>query len=96
MDLLKNDLDFSISSRFLKKRDVFCQFDMIVKFMTEKLGQNQITTLYLYILLYMNIKRPSIVKKENKILQKLKCNRDIVFTHSDKGNGVVRLKRRIY
>ena len=61
MDLLKNDLDFSISSRFLKKRDAFCQFNMIAKFMTEKLEENRITTLYLYVLLYMNIKRSSIV-----------------------------------
>ena len=45
MDLLKNGLDFSIPPRFLKKNDVFCQFDMIGKFMTQELEDNQISTL---------------------------------------------------
>ena len=45
MDLLKNGLDFSIPPRFLKKTDVFCQFDMIGKFMTQELEDNQISTL---------------------------------------------------
>ena len=40
MDLLKNGLDFSILSRFLKKTDVFCQFDMIAKFMMLELEDN--------------------------------------------------------
>ena len=44
MDLLKYGLDFSIPPRFLKKTDVFCQFDMIAKFMTQKLEDNQIST----------------------------------------------------
>ena len=44
MDLLKNGLDFSIPPRFLKKTDVFCQFDMIAQFMTEELEDNQIST----------------------------------------------------
>ena len=44
MDLLKNSLDFSIPPRFWKKTDVFCQFDMIAKFMTQELEDNQIPT----------------------------------------------------
>ena len=44
MNLLKNGLDFSIPPRFLKKTDVFCQFDMIAQFMTEELEDNQIST----------------------------------------------------
>ena len=34
--------------------------------------------------------------KKHKILQKLKCNKDIVITHPDKGNGVVILNRDEY
>ena len=34
--------------------------------------------------------------KKHKILQKLKCNTDIVITHPDKGNGVVNLNRDKY
>ena len=34
--------------------------------------------------------------KKHKILQKLKCNKDIVITHPDKGNGVVILDRDEY
>ena len=30
------------------------------------------------------------------ILQRLKCNNDIVITHSDKGDGIVILNRRVY
>ena len=37
MDLLKNSLEFSIPPNFLKKTDVFCQFDMIAKFMTREI-----------------------------------------------------------
>ena len=44
MDLLKNGLEFSIPPRFLKKTDVFCQFDMIGKFMMQELEDNQIST----------------------------------------------------
>ena len=44
MDLLKNGLEFSIPSKFLKKTDVFCQFDMIAKFMTQELDDNQAPT----------------------------------------------------
>ena len=41
MDLLKNGLEFSIPPRFLKKIDVFWQFDMVLKFMTQELDDNQ-------------------------------------------------------
>ena len=34
--------------------------------------------------------------KKRKIIQKLKCNKDIVVTHPDKGNGVVILNRDEY
>ena len=44
MDLLKNSSELSIPPRFLKKTDVFCQFDMIAKFMTQELDDNQTIT----------------------------------------------------
>ena len=44
MDLSKNGLDFLIPPRFLKKTDVFCQFNMTAKFMTKGLKDNQIFT----------------------------------------------------
>ena len=44
MDLLKNCLEFSIPLRFLKKTVVFSQFDMIPKFMTQELDDNQTST----------------------------------------------------
>ena len=44
MGLLKTCLNFSIPLRFLKKTDVSCQFDMIAKFMTQELEDNQIAT----------------------------------------------------
>ena len=34
--------------------------------------------------------------KKHKILQKLKCNKDIVTTHSDKDDSVVNLNRDEY
>ena len=34
IELLKNGLNFSIPPKFIKKTDVFCQFDMIAKFLT--------------------------------------------------------------
>ena len=44
MGLLETCLHFSIPLRFLKKTDVSCQFDMIAKFMTQELEDNQIAT----------------------------------------------------
>ena len=44
MDLSKNGLEFSIPPRVLKKTDVFSQFDMIAKFMTQELDDNQTST----------------------------------------------------
>ena len=44
MDLLKNDLEFSIPPKILKKTDVFCEFDMFAKFMTQELDDSQTST----------------------------------------------------
>ena len=102
MDLLKNGLEFSILPKFLKKNNVFCQFDMIAKFMTQELDDNQ-TSIQLKNELsqmansYVYKDTPSFNSlKKHKILQKLRCNKDIVITHLDKGNGIVILKRDEY
>ena len=102
MDLLKNGLDFSILKRFLKKTDVFCQSDMIAKFMTQELEDNQISTrlkneqskmanshVYKYTPSFNSLKK-------HKILQNVKCDKDIVITHPGKGNGVAILNRDEY
>ena len=102
MDLSKNGLEFSIPPRVLKKTDVFSQFDMIVKFMVQELDDNQTSTRLKNKLpqmanSYVYKYKPSFNSlKKYKILQKLKCNKDIVITHSGKGNGIVILNRKEY
>ena len=102
MDLLKNGLEFSIPPRFLKKIDVCCQFDMVLKFMTQELDDNQTSNrlkneLSQMANSYVYKYTPSFNSlKKRKIIQKLKCNKDIVVTHPDKGNGVVILNRDEY
>ena len=102
MDLLKSGLEFSIPPRFLKKIDVFFQFDMIAKFMTQELDDKQTSTrlkneLSQMANTYVYKYTPSFNSlKKHKILQILKCNKDIVITHPDKGNGVVILNRDEY
>ena len=41
--LLKNGLNFSIPLKFIKKRGVFCQFDMTAKFMTKVIEENEVS-----------------------------------------------------
>ena len=41
MDLVKNGLELPIPPKFVKKTAVFSQFDIIVKFMTQELDDNQ-------------------------------------------------------
>ena len=78
IDLLKNSSELSIPPRFLKKTDVFCQFDMIAKFMTQELDDNQTITrlkneLSQIANSYVYKYKPSFNSlKKHKILQKLK------------------------
>ena len=44
IDILKNGLNFSIPPKFIKKTDVFCQFDMIAKFLTKDIVKNEVST----------------------------------------------------
>ena len=70
--------------------------------MTQELDDNQISTrlkkeLSQMANSYVYKYTPSFNSLKNyKILQKLKCNKDIVITHPGKGNGVVILNRGEY
>ena len=101
--LLKNGLEFSIPPMFLKKTDVFCQFDMIGKFMTQELEDNEISTrlkneLSQMFNSYVYKYTPSFNSlKKHKILRKLKCNKDTVITHLEKKQWRSYFKqRRVY
>ena len=102
IDLLKNGLNFSIPPKFIKKTDVFCQFDMIAKFVTKDIEENEVSTQLkselthlanCYIYKYTPSK--SSLKK-HKILQKLRSQKDIIITHPHKDNGIVILNKSDY
>ena len=74
---------------------------MAGKFMTQELDNNQISTqlkneLSQMANSYVYKYTPSFNSlRKYKILQKLKCNTDIVITHPDKDNCLVILIRRV-
>ena len=49
IDLFKNGLNFSIPPNFEKETDVFCQYDMIAKFLTKDIEENELMHLLLQI-----------------------------------------------
>ena len=78
---------------------------MIAKFMMQELDDNQTSTrsknelsqmansyVYKYTPSFNSLKKHKILQK----FKKLKCNKDIVIAHPDKGNGVVILNRDKY
>ena len=102
IDLSKNGLNFSISPKFIKKTDSFCQFDMISKFLTRDIEKNEVSTQLkselthlanFYIYKY-TLSKSSL--KKHKMLQILRSQKDIIITHPDKGNGIVILNRSDY
>ena len=102
IDLLKNGLNFSITPKFMKKTDVFCQFDIIAKLLTEDIEENEISAKLkselthlanCYIYKYTSSKSSLT---EHKILQKLRSQKDIIIAHPDKGNGNVILNESDY
>ena len=102
IDLLKNGFNFSIPPEFIKKTDVFCQFNMIAKFLTKEIEENEVSTQLKSELshlancyIYKYTPNESSLKK-HKILEKLRSQKDIIITHSGKGNGVVILNRSDY
>ena len=102
IDLLKNGLNFSIPPKFIKKTDVFCQFDMIAKFLTKDIEENEVSaqlkselTHLANCYIYKYTPSKSSIKK-HKILQILRSQNNIIITHPDKGNGIVILNRSDY
>ena len=85
----------------MKKPDVFCQFDMIAKFMTEGIEgievstqlKNELTHLANCYIYKYTPNQSSL--KRHKILQKVRSQKDITITHPDrdKANGIVILNR---
>ena len=97
IDLLKNGLNFSIPPKFKKKTHLFCQFDMIAKFLTNDIEENEVSTQLkseLTRLANCYIYKSSL--KKHKFLQKLTSQNNIIITHPDKGNGIVILNRSDY
>ena len=81
IDLLKNGLNFSIPPVFIKKTEVFCQFDMITKFLTNDIEENEVSTQLKSELtrlansyIYRYTPSKSSLKK-HKILQKLRSQK---------------------
>ena len=66
---------------------------MIAKFMTQELDHNQTSTRLKNGLSQMGNSYVYKYTPSHKILQKLKCNKDIVITHPDKSNGILILNR---
>ena len=78
---------------------MFCQFDVITKFLTKAIEENEVSTqlksklthlVNCYSYKYTPNKFPL---KKQKILQKLRSQKDIIITHPGKGNGIVILNR---
>ena len=102
LDILKNGLSFSIPPAFLKKTDVFAQFDMINKFMTKELKDAKNSPILKSELshlansyVYKYSPSQSTLKKHG-VLKRLRSNKDIVILRPDKGNGIVVLNRTDY
>ena len=78
---------------------MFCQFDMIAKFLSKDIEENvqlksELTHLAnCYTYKYIHSK---FSLKKHKILQKLRSENNIIITHPDKGNGIVILNRSDY
>ena len=102
LELLKNGLSFSLPPNYIRKTDVFTQFEMISRFMCNELTDDKLAPRLkselshlanCYVYKYTPSK--SILKKHG-ILKKLRNNKDIVIMRPDKGNGVVVMDRIDY
>ena len=103
IDFLKNSLKFFIPLKFIKKKkDVFCQFDLIAKLMTKDIEKNEVSAQWKSELLHLpncyiykyTLSKSSL--KKHKILQKLRSQKNIIIAYPDKGNGLVILNRSAY
>ena len=76
---------------------------MIAKFLTKDIEENGISaelkselTHLANCYIYKYTPSKSSLKKNHKILQKLRSQNNIIITHPDKGNGIVLLNRSDY
>ena len=94
-NILKYGLGSSIPPERLSRTDVFVNFDLIHRYLTEKLkSRDDESSLrsnlsHLANSYYSNYKPTRADLKKHGILKKLRNNKDIVILRPDKGNGVV-------
>ena len=81
---------------------MFCQFDMIAKFLTKNIEENEVSTQLkcemthlANVYIYKYTPSQSSLEK-HKILQKLRSQKDIIITQPDKSNGIAILNRSDY
>ena len=101
-DSLMNGLNYGISPPFVSKSDIFTTFEMINRFATSELKNDDLKAdlkteiSYLAHQYHSSYKPTSSSLKKHRILKKLRNNKNIIITRPDKGNGVVILERDKY
>ena len=101
-NILKYGLGNSIPPERLSRTDVFVNFDLIHRYVTEELesrhdGSSLRSNLsHLANSYYSNYKPTRAALKKHGILKKLRNNKDIVILRPDKGNGVVIIDKITY
>ncbi|XP_065651024.1 uncharacterized protein LOC136079229 [Hydra vulgaris] len=95
LDLLNNGLGFALPQAFIKKTDVFAQFDCISQFLNNQLKNNdskpQLKSELSHLAnnyVYKYTPSENCLRK-HKILKRLRNNENIVITRPDKGNGII-------
>ena len=94
-NILKYGLGNSIPPERLSRTDVFVNFDLIHRYLTEELRsrdyENSLRSNFSYLFnsYYSNYKPTRAVSKKQGILKKSRNSKDIVILRPDKGNGVV-------
>ncbi|XP_065667600.1 uncharacterized protein LOC136087905 [Hydra vulgaris] len=102
LDLLNNGLGFALPPAFIKKTDVFAQFDCISQFLNNQLKNNdskpQLKSELFHLAnnyVYKYTPSENCLRK-HKILKRLRNNENIVITRPDKGNGIIVLNKIDY
>ena len=101
-ELLKNGLDYALPPRNIIKTDIFTQFEMIHRLLTQDITNEEDkaelrTEISQLAFNYYNSYSPSkSTLKKHGILKRLRSNKDIVIVKPDKGNGVIILDRGDY
>ncbi|XP_065658976.1 uncharacterized protein LOC136083502 [Hydra vulgaris] len=102
LDLLNNGLGFALPPAFIKKTDVFAQFDCISQFLNNQLKNSdskpQLKSELSHLAnnyVYKYTPSENCLRK-HKILKRLRNNENIVITRPDKGNGIIVLNKIDY